>query len=250
MAVPKQLVSLYDIASHLVINLKNVTMKKLMIVFCFLSLFGVCSAPNFSEEQKKEMNEMSLYNFYRGEYEKELTMFVEHLGYKESRNDWTIINTINCFGEWQFAHSTLKDLGFGHITPEDFRNDPNVFPRELQLEVLKTLISVNEMSLSRNVYKDVPLKYEYFIGMEINGIPITKAGLLAGMHLGGLGGIKAFLISNGKIDKKDAYGTRVSDYIKEFSIYDLSRDYVKILDYTNDERYALDDENFIRSLGI
>lgn len=250
MAVPKQLVSLYDIASHLVINLKNVTMKKLMIVFCFLSLFTVCSAPNFSEDQKKDMIEMSLYNYCRGEYEKELTMFVEHLGYKESRNDWTIINTINCFGEWQFSHSTLKHLGYGHITPEAFKNDPNIFPRELQLEVLKILMSVNEMSLSQPVYKDVPVKYEDFIGMEINGIPITKAGLLAGMHLGGLGGIKLFLLSNGRVDKKDAYGTKVSDYIKEFSIYHLSRDYVKILDYTNDERYVLDDIEFMSSLGI
>ena len=63
--------------------------------------------------------------------------------------------------------------------------------------------------------------YNGFIGKDIKGVPITKGGLLAGMHLGGSGGVKIYLASNGTVDSKDMYGTKISDYIKEFSIYHL-----------------------------
>jgi hypothetical protein len=39
------------------------------------------------------------------------------------------------------------------------------------------------------------------------------------MHLGGLGAVKTYLLSNGEIDKDDSNGTKISHYIKEFSKY-------------------------------
>jgi len=43
--------------------------------------------------------------------------------------------------------------------------------------------------------------------------------LVAGAHLKGLGGVRKFL--KGK-DNADAYGTKISEYIKRFGGYDLS----------------------------
>jgi len=202
----------------------NVTMKKSVIIVFLMIIFHVCCAPGNSMEQKREQTKRALCLYSMHEYENQLELFINYLGYKESRNDWTIINTINCFGEWQFTHSTLEYLGYGYITPENFKRDPSIFPRELQLKVLKILIEVNELSIEQ--YDDV-------IGDTINGIPITKSGLLAAAHLGGVGGIKLFIMSNGNIDKEDAYGTKISDYIKEFCVYDLSRKYL-------DEQYIND----------
>jgi len=202
----------------------NVTMKKLLIIIFLMSIFHICCAPGNSIEQKREQTKGALRLYHTYEYENQLELFINYLGYKESRNDWTIINTINCFGEWQFAHSTLEYLGYGYITPESFKRDPLIFPRELQLKVLKILIEVNELSIEQ---------YEDVVGDTINGIPITKSGLLAAAHLGGVGGIKLFIVSNGNIDKEDAYGTKISDYIKEFCVYDLSRKYL-------DEQYIND----------
>lgn len=202
----------------------NVTMKKLTIVILFLIFFKISSAPVLSYEIQINSTERIINGYNEILYQDELNGFINHLGFKESQNNWKIINTYNCIGEWQFAPSTLKHMGYGHITAEKFRADSSIFPRELQLDILKTYMKINELSLYR---------YEKYIGTEINGIPITKAGLLAGMHLGGLGGIKYFLESDGRIDKGDAYGTKISDYIKEFAIYDLSGSYIEYYDPSN-----------------
>jgi len=188
-------------------------MKKLLILTIFLFVFYVSSAPELSLDDKVQFQEKLIYEYCRQIYEKQLDLFVDHLGYKESRNDWTQVNTIGCFGEWQFTHSTLKELGYGHITSENFKNDPSIFPRELQLKVLRELIIVNEHYLTQ---------YESYINTTVNGVYITKSGLLAGMHLGGFGAVQMYLTSNGYIDKEDLYGTKISDYIKEFSMYDLT----------------------------
>ena len=60
-----------------------------------------------------------------------------------------------------------------------------------------------------------------YIGKEIDGIKITREGLIAGAHLGGKGGMRKFLESgmevHGPQDKKDINKTYISDYIKKFS---------------------------------
>lgn len=178
-----------------------------------LLLFTLISvAPNLSEDDRKDYNDRLWIEYLRLEYEEQVALFVDHLGYKESRNNWMIANSINCIGEWQFAYRTLKFLGYGHITPNKFKTDPSIFPRELQLVVLKELIKVNELQLQ---------PYVEYIGLTIKGTVITKAGLLAGCHLGGIGSVGKYLTSFGVIDKKDVYGTKISDYIKEFGLYNL-----------------------------
>lgn len=248
MVIKKIALSLLDIASHLVINLKSITMKKLIVIFCLTSFSYTCTAPNFIGEQKKKLTEISLYDFFLGEYEKELDRFIDHLGFRESGNDWTVINSFNYLGEFQFGRSALERVGFGHITPKEFRKDPSIFPRELQIEALKALVLCNEIDLNRKIFKHIDIRYVDFIGKTINGIYITKGGLLAGMHLGGLGGVKSFLITAGKVDPQDGYGTKVSDYIREFSIYNLSRHYLKIEEYINDPNiYLIDHQDVLLS---
>jgi len=53
----------------------------------------------------------------------------------------------------------------------------------------------------------------------IAGIQITLSGLVAGAHLGGIGGIRKFLASGS--GPKDVSGTSVKSYIKRFVGYDL-----------------------------
>jgi hypothetical protein len=146
------------------------------------------------------------------EYGLEFECFVNHLGLRESNNNWKAINTKGYIGEWQFGYSTLKTLGYGYITPEKFKDDPNIFPRSLQKQVLRELVDVNIGEL---------VSYEKYIGTTINGVKITRAGLIAAAHLGGMVSVKKFLTSYGVIDFKDIYGTKTSDYIREFGIYNL-----------------------------
>jgi hypothetical protein len=146
------------------------------------------------------------------EYGLEFECFINHLGMRESNNNWQVMNSDNYMGEWQFGYETLEKLGYGYITPRKFKENPYIFPRDLQKQVLRELIDMNIGLL-------VP--YEKYIGTVIKGIKITRAGLLAGLHLGGIVSVRNFLTSHGMTDPKDLYGTKTSDYIREFGIYKL-----------------------------
>jgi len=80
------------------------------------------------------------------------------------------------------------------------------------MKALKSLIRVN-LSLLMN--------YEQFIGDSINGVVITKSGMIAASHLGGAGSLQKFLESDGRINRKDVLGTSILDYLKKFRNYDL-----------------------------
>jgi hypothetical protein len=82
----------------------------------------------------------------------------------------------------------------------------------MQFRAMKTLIRANLTLLT---------KYERFIGDTIKGIPVTRSGMIAASHLGGAGGLKKFLSTNGNVDHKDAFGTAISDYLRKFYSYEL-----------------------------
>jgi len=187
-------------------------MRKVFLSVILIFISHICSAPNigFRFEMLKFQ---SLYGLINQRYhESEFSRFVNDLGSSESGNNWLSINLIGCFGEWQFEESTLNFLGYRKITLKRFKANPDIFPRELQLKALKTLIRVNLLYL---------MDYEHFIGDSINGVVITKSGMIAASHLGGAGSLQKFLDSNGRINRKDVLGTSISGYLKRFRFYDL-----------------------------
>jgi hypothetical protein len=187
-------------------------MKKIFLGILFFFVSVICSAP--VTDFRLKLNEFNLITaeFEKQYHESEFSRFINDLGNRESGNNWLCINRIGCFGEWQFAESTLNYLGFKKITLKRFRSNPNIFPRELQATALKVLIGVNLIYL-----KD----YEHYKGDTIKGIKITKSGMIAASHLGGAGSLKKFLNSGGRVNKKDAFGTSLSDYLRKFSSYDI-----------------------------
>ena len=194
----------------IIINI--LVMKKIFLAILFFFVSLICSAPVIDFRLKLSKLNLISAELEKKYHEAEFIRFINDLGHRESGNNWLCINSIGCFGEWQFAESTLKYLGFRKITLKKFKINPYIFPRELQAEALRALIKVNLIYL-----KD----YEHFKGDSIKGILITKSGMIAASHLGGAGSLKQFLNSHGRINKKDSYGTSISDYLKKFSSYDL-----------------------------
>ena len=137
-------------------------------------------------------------------------LFIEHLGLIESSNQWQAINPIGMMGKYQFSTATLELLGYHGITPERFRSDPTVFPEQMQERALRDLIAHNLHYLS---------KFTQYIGQVVNGVRITRAGLIAASHLGGVGGVQRFLTSNH--NATDMNGSSVQKYLKEFSQYNV-----------------------------
>lgn len=154
------------------------------------------------EEQKieiKEINAPLIGKNYIG--------FKEALGFKESRGNYSIVNTLGYMGKYQFGTGTLALLGI---------RDSIQFlhSAELQEIVFAANLSRNKWVLRREI--------KNYSGLKINGILITESGLLAAAHLAGPGNVKKYLRSKGAAIVKDAYGTSIEDYLNLFSGFDLS----------------------------
>lgn len=184
-------------------------MKRMTTIILILSLFTICSAPTLSERVQKENIESIIK---RIEYKQQFALFVADLGHRESDNNWQAINQIDCIGKWQFAPGTLKSLGYGHITAQEFRHNPDIFPEALQYQVLCELLKSNLIAL-----KD----YMSYIGVTIGGVEVTKSGLLAACHLGGAGSIKLYLLTMGRTNRADINNTSIKTYLKDFANYGI-----------------------------
>ena len=138
--------------------------------------------------------------------------FVQDMALKEAGGNWKIINRSGHMGLFQFASGTLKHLGYKNITPAKFKRNPDCFLPEIQYLAFKDLTRYNEIELQSCMG---------FIGDTIKGVVITKSGLLAGAHLGGSGAVKLFIATSGRVDREDMNGTKISDYLRLFSIYEF-----------------------------
>jgi len=133
--------------------------------------------------------------------------FREAVGFKESQGNYSAVNTLGYMGKYQFGKATLNH--FGITDYECFLNDP-----AFQERVFYHYASRNKWVLRKYI--------DFYSGKTINGITITESGILAAAHLAGPGNVKTFLTSWGKEDFNDSYGTKVSDYMKQFAGYDVS----------------------------
>lgn len=138
-------------------------------------------------------------------HEDELNRFLHDIGHRESGNRYDIVNKFGYMGRYQFGKGTLKGLGF-NVTKKEFLNTP-----ELQDSAMMALLNHNKEKLQQ--YIDI------YGGKTIHGLEITESGILAAAHLGGQGSVKRFF-KNGRVFK-DANGTRITSYMKQFGGYDI-----------------------------
>lgn len=136
--------------------------------------------------------------------------FKEFLGFYESGSDYKKINSLGYLGKYQFGRSTLKVLRIKKI--DNFINIPELQEKAFLMNVMR-----NKWILRREI--------ERFSGKKINNILITESGIIAAAHLSGPGNVKKFLRNNcnNNLDFKDINGTKISDYIRIFRNYDISK---------------------------
>jgi len=142
-----------------------------------------------------------------------IKIFMDSIGQRESGNDPTKVNSLGYIGKYQFHDASLKESGFKNISRAEFMKDPTIWPEKDQ-----DLAMLNLLKRNKHILRNYIDKYD---GKTVGGIKITESGILGGAHLGGAGSVKDFLDSNGEIDAKDAYGTKVSSYLNKFSGYNL-----------------------------
>ena len=158
------------------------------------------------EEELRKLEEKRLEELRIKQYhEEELQRFLHDIGHRESGNRYDITNTWGYMGRYQFGKSTLKGLGF-NVSKQQFLNNPH-----LQDSAMIALLNHNKEKLQ--TYIDI------FDGQTVNGMYVSESGILAAAHLGGQGSVKRYF-KNGKIFS-DAYGTKITSYMKQFSGYDI-----------------------------
>lgn len=133
----------------------------------------------------------------------------------ESEGNYNADNGI-AFGLYQFTKSRIKAVAeyIGEAVPsiQQFKADRTMQDRFFVFHI--------EMIL-KYLYEKTNLA-ERFEGKLIKGknkyqkeVPLNVYGMIAAAHLGGETGLKNFLESN--VDRKDKFGTYISDYAAKFS---------------------------------
>ncbi|MEZ5667149.1 MAG: hypothetical protein R3F55_06910 [Alphaproteobacteria bacterium] len=156
----------------------------------------------------------------------ELGEFGERMGLLESNGNYMIVNPYGYLGKYQMGECALIDAGlYTHDSTgcgsQDWSGqwtgaygvdsvDSYLQTAEAQDYAFHRFTLANWAEIRRR-------GLDQYIGLNINGVKITAAGLLAGAHLGGVGGVEAFLLSLGMEDRGDAYGSRISNYINLFN---------------------------------
>lgn len=137
-----------------------------------------------------------------------LPAFLHQIGKSEGLGSYETVSRAGYLGMYQFHPRTLAYIGVD-VTPDEFLTNP-----ELQDSVMVEYMRMNARGLDKVI--------KYYSGKEVNGVYITKAGILAGAHLVGPGGVLAFFRPD-KYDYKtvDGNGVHVSVYMTKFAGYDL-----------------------------
>jgi hypothetical protein len=110
-------------------------------------------------------------------------------------------------GKFQFGRLAFKEVGY-KINIRAFKTNPSILPEKIQEELFLKYCLANKRYLEKDITK--------YSGRVINGVKITKAGMLAAAHLRGYMAVREFLQSNGRVNKVDGNGTSVKDYLAEF----------------------------------
>ena len=124
---------------------------------------------------------------------------------RESGGNFGARNKQGYVGRAQFGEARLADAKRAGVIPaeataEDFRLNPDMQKAAESWhfdDINKFIDSTGLASLE---------------GKVINGVPITREGMVNVAHLGGKGGLQKFISSGGRYNPADANGTRLSDY--------------------------------------
>lgn len=193
---------------------------KLYFVFCLVFFQSFTTVPQVQGNVMERKYERHTQIEKKTKTFLTTTRFAElsrELGKKESGSNWRAYSKaknkkgqiIKAIGKYQFMPIALKQIGFGHITYDEFVKNPNIFPEKDQEIAMQRCLAFNRKVLSKHIDK--------YAGTVINGISITEKGILAMAHLAGAGGTMKFLDSHGHVNPKDANGTHASDYLKKFN---------------------------------
>lgn len=143
--------------------------------------------------------------------------FLKALGKRESGNDYLNDKNMPYWGYYQIGPLVRRTLRINKSW-EDFKNDSTY-----QDYVMYKNLKYNEDRIGESYI-------DFFLGKEINGVIVTYSGILAASHIGGGGGVRKYLYTNGMYNPTDKLKTSISDYMRLFAGYNFKLDSLDIQD--------------------
>ena len=160
---------------------------------------------------------------------KTLQDFLDALGKRESGGNYKAFNKYGYAGKYQMGEAALIDAGYykksGRYNNDwtgTFTGRDNVYSIEDFLKNPKAQENAQIAFKRRQWLYLKAVGADKFLNKCRNGYSITPAGLRAGAPRKGAGGVIEYLKSNGLKNPKDAFGTSVESYMKNFGGYDVS----------------------------
>ena len=167
--------------------------------------------------------------------------FFAALRARESGGDYSVVNRFGYAGAYQFGEAALIDLGYA---PRDSNVYDNIYSKGFSgkngigslADFLRSPAEQDKAAgawftllWSRVRYFDL----EFYAGQTLNGIALTKTGMIAATHLLGTQKLIDFVKSGGVVTSSDANGTTLVDYLRQFAGYDTPDSFVDNLDKAN-----------------
>ena len=185
---------------------------KIFLIY-FLAVFLLSSTDlptsNLNFEYSVESKDNSNLNYLPIPYTvRDFVGFKNFLGFFESGSDYDKINRFGYIGKYQFGKGTLKMYGVTNLV--NYKNNP-----ELQEKIFLMNVMRNKWILRREI--------SWYSNRYLGGVYVSESGIIAAAHLSGPGNVKKYLRSHcdASLNKKDANGTSISDYMRIFKDYDI-----------------------------
>ena len=162
---------------------------------------------------------------------KTIQQFLNDLGERESGGNYKAFNRYGYAGKYQMGEAALVDAGYYFKPSKKFNNDwsGKFLGKDGVYSIQDFLNNPKAQENAQIIFKKKQWKYlkavgaHNYLGFFINGYEMTPSGLLAAAHLKGAGSVIKYLESGGNDNGKDAFGTSIEDYMKQFSNYDVSQ---------------------------
>lgn len=206
------------------IQIKNYIKALTILAFTTLPNFAAKTAftldPSFLESRTKVKNL---------EYISKIDLY-KHIAFKESSNRYNVSNQLNMLGKYQASRSALLDFGYpaelidsihATIYSDTLSNgklvyyfDTSIFSPSEQERFIRWFVN----KVERVYLKDVIHEY---VGQEIDGVHITKAGILFASMLG-FRYVKDYLESYGQVNFNDANGVSIKNRLLAFESVEIA----------------------------
>jgi RTX calcium-binding nonapeptide repeat (4 copies) len=146
---------------------------------------------------------------------------------RESSGNYAATNKYGYLGAYQFGEAALVDLGIAVRDANPFNNVFSAgftgkFGVDSKAEFLGSRAAQDSAASewwtllwNRVRYFDI----EMYDQQTLNGVKLTKSGMIAASHLLGTGALTDFIESGGTDVGSDGFGTTITDYLKLFAGY-------------------------------